>query len=416
MWILGKIRESVESIPLDLDRYIGKTDEDVFCPSKTNFSQNLHSNIITPDNIPEFCLPPRLCKTSTLQEVERTPPSVSGQSQILRNNTSLNTTQTKTRDVRTKKEETVASWKAIKKPLPFSAEGYGLAGLYESPNTRRKESLFHSVRPGYILERSIPIAAPSKESNPRKKTLSRFLPLFSSKSLSETGSKESETLSSCDSSPLCSPYGAKTSNSITLKSGRLKGTVSCPSLIDMNDVKGRWKKGGLSLTTSPSLEESSCTLHPPVLFPLDVIRRQERLQPEHVLPLQGRGRVRLSAEHSTFSDDIFAALFTVRVRVVSVDGLWDQSDRHTLNCALILCLTPGKLQQQESTTIRKCCSPVFNEDFFFTELSHKELQELQLRVKVVDKSTHGMLRRGTLIGMISKPLSQLLQLKKETKD
>ncbi|CAG5923536.1 unnamed protein product [Menidia menidia] len=132
------------------------------------------------------------------------------------------------------------------------------------------------------------------------------------------------------------------------------------------------------------------------------MRRQERLQPEHVLPLQGRGRVRLSAEHSTFSDDIFAALFTVRVRVVSVDGLWDQSDRHTLNCALILCLTPGKLQQQESTTIRKCCSPVFNEDFFFTELSHKELQELQLRVKVADESDVKMVFESVVVDVLNR--------------
>ncbi|KAM4577100.1 C2 calcium-dependent domain-containing protein 4C [Odontesthes bonariensis] len=419
MWVLGKIRESMESIPLELNRYMEKSKEDIFFPSKTSFSQNLHSNIITPDNIPEFCLPPRLCKRSPQPEVEKTPPYLQRQSQISKASTSLKTTQTKKKDVRIKKDETLVSWKATKKPLPFSAEGYGLAGIYESPNTRRKESLFHSIGPGYMLERSVPTAAPTlaKESNLPKKTLSGLIPLFLCKSLSETGSTEYETPSSSDSSPLCSPYGTKSANYIKSKSGRLKGTVSCPSLIDNKDVKGRWKKGGLSLTTSPStppsIEENSSTLSPPVLFPLDILQCQERLPREHVLPLQGRGRVRLSAELATFSNNTFSALSTVRVRVVSVEGLWDQSEQHTLNCSLILCLTPGRLQQQESATIRKCRSPVFNEDFFFIELSHKDLLELQLRLKVVDKPAHGMLKRGTLIGLISKPLSELLPLKKQ---
>ncbi|XP_067431718.1 C2 calcium-dependent domain-containing protein 4C [Thunnus thynnus] len=413
MWVLGKIKESMESIPLELSRYMGKSEEDLFLSSKAK----LHNNILTPDKIPEFCLPPRLCKRSPLLGAEATPPHLHSQNQMPRSNITSDTKHLKTNDVKTKNGDPAVVRKAVKKPLPFSAEGYGLAGLYESPNTRRKESLFHSKCPAYMFDRSITAPRLAKETNQPKKTstLSGFFPLFPCKSLSETGSTESETLSSSDSSPLSSPYSTKSSLSIPSGSGRLKGATSCPSLIDNREDRRRWKGEALSLTTSPgsppSLKGSSLTLAPPVLFPLDVLQCQERLQREHVLPLQGHGKVRLSAEHTTFSTNTLSSLSTLRVRVVSVEGLRDAADTRPLNCAVSVCLTPGKLQQQESATIRNCRSPVFNEDFFFTQLSGEDLRELQLRVKVVDKPAAGTLRRVTVIGVITKPLSQLLPLR-----
>ncbi len=415
MWVLGKIRESMESIPLELSRYMGKSEEDTFCSSKANLSHNLHSNILTPDKIPEFCLPPRLCKRSLLLEAETTASNLHSQNLAAKSST-LNTTHEKTKNVKKKNDDALVVWEAAKKPLPFSAEGYGLAGIYESHNTLRRESLFHSKCPVYMFDRSFPNAPPrlAKKTNPPKKTLPGFLPKFFCKSLSETGSTDSETPSS-DSSPLHSSYSGKSSPSIPLAGGRLKGAASCPSLIDCREKRGRFKKGGLSLTNTPScppsLEGSSLTLAPPVLFPLDVLQCQERMKREHVLPLQGRGKVRLFVEHTTFSTNVFSSRFTVRVRVVSVEGLWDDIDQRTMNCAVNLCLTPGKLQQQESATIRNCRSPVFNEDFFFIELSGENLLEMQLRLKVVEKPAAGTLRRGTVIGAIIEPLSQLLPLK-----
>uniref|UniRef100_A0A3Q3SMI5 C2 domain-containing protein n=1 Tax=Mastacembelus armatus TaxID=205130 RepID=A0A3Q3SMI5_9TELE len=372
-------------IPLELSRYMGKSEEDMFPSSKTSLSHNLHNNILTPDKIPEFCLPPRLCQRKPLLEADTTPPFLHGQNQIPKSSTYSNTTCVKTKDVKMKNGDALVAWQASKKPLPFSAEGYGLAGIYESPNTRRKESLFHSKCPVYMFDRSTSSAVPrlaTLETNLPKKSLSGFLPLFSCKSLSETGSPESETPSSNDSSPLSSPYSAKTSLYIPLGSGRLKGATSCPSLIDNVEGRRRLKRGGLT----------------------------ERLQREHVLPLQRCGKVRLSAEHTTFS-----SLSTVRVRLVSVEGLRDGADHRSLNCAVKLCLMPRKLQQQRSATIRNCHSPVFNEDFFFSELSQKDLLELQLRLKVVDKHAAGTLRRDIVIGVITKPLSQLLPLKQREK-
>lgn len=411
MWVLGKIRESMESIPLELSRYMGKSEEDIFLSSKAGLSHNLHINILTPDKIPEFCLPPRLCKKSLLLEAETMVPNLCGQ----KRSPPSYTTRVKVKDEKVEAGDASVDSKAIKKPLPFSAEGYGLVGIYESPNTRRKESLFHSKSSVYMIERRIPAARRlAKQTTLPKKP--GFLPLFICKSLSDTGSTEStesETPSSSDCSPLSSPCSAKFSSSIPSGRGRLKGATSCPSLTDSQEDRGRWKSSGLTTSSSspPSLKGSSLTLAPPVLFPLDVLQRQDRHQHEQVLPLQGRGKVRLFAEHTTFSTNTLSSFSTVKVHVVSVEGLWDDTDRRTLNCAVILCLTPGKLQQQQSATIRNCRSPVFNEDFFFTELTTEDLQELQLRLRLINKPATGTLRRGTVIGAITKPLSQLLPIK-----
>ncbi|XP_029137604.1 C2 calcium-dependent domain-containing protein 4C [Labrus bergylta] len=398
MWFIGKIRESMESIPLELSRYMEKSEED----SKASLTHNLPNNILTPDKIPEFCLPPRLCKRNLLQEVE-TMASLQ-HSQTPKSSTS-SSNATRKEDMKKKHGEASAALQR-KKPLPFSAEAYGLVGMYERPNTRRKESLFHHSKcPAYMLDRSVPPKL-SEEKYQQKKTSSGFLPLFLCKSLSETGSTESETHSSSDSSPLSSPYSAKSS----LYRGRLKGATSCPSLIDNREDRGRWKRkmGFLSLTTSPSsppkLEGGFLASAPSVPFPLHDQR-------EHLLSLNGRGKVHLLAELTTSSPSNNSYFSTVRIRVMSVEGIYNQTDRRALNCALSLCLTPGMLQQQESTSIRNCRSPVFNEDFFFSKLSREDLVELQLRLKVMDKPAAAAQRRGVVIGLITTPLSQLLDLK-----
>uniref|UniRef100_M4B0X8 C2 domain-containing protein n=1 Tax=Xiphophorus maculatus TaxID=8083 RepID=M4B0X8_XIPMA len=399
MWVLGKLRENMESIPLELNRYIGKNNENAFFSTKASLSQKIHTNIITPDNIPEFCLPPRLFKRQPMLETEMPQLQQDSHQQTQKSRPSF---QAKMKDMKEKSEDPLVPQKAPRKPLPFSAECYGLAGIYESPNTRRKESLFHSKRPVYVFERRISATKPSqvKETAPLKKTFSGFFPLFVSKSFSEAASVEAET-----------PSSAKSLRSVPSRSRCLKETVSCPSLIDSMEKSKKPKKLGLSLPTSSCRQLTSAknppTLSPPVLHQVDLLHCQERLQHEHILPLQGHGRVRLSTEHSTFSNGASSIFFTVRVCVVSVEGLLDGSERQTLNCAVSLCLMPGKLQRQESATIRNCRRPVFNEDFYFTELSHKDLMELQLQVKVVDKTAAGALRRGTVIGMICKPLSKL---------
>lgn len=395
MWVLGKIRESVEGFPLELSRYMGKSGEETFLCAKASLSYKLPSNILTPDKIPEFCLPPRLCKRSPPLEAHRVTPSPDGLQQVQ----SSAPTATQEKNVKI-----LMAGEAVRKPLPFSAESFGLAGMYESPNTRRKESLFLSKRPAYILDRSKTGAALGLvEHEPNKKT---FVPHTLYRQLLKTEVRECMPTSS---SSLSSQSGYRSHSSNPSHRGQLRGATSCPSLIDSRGSRSGVKSGALAFTRSLlSSEGALLTLSPPALFPLDVLQSAQRLQQEHVLSLQGRLQVRLLAER-TVSTNTFSTLSTVRVRLVSVELLSEDAGGRGLDCAVNLCLTPGKLQQQQSASVRSS-SPVFNEDFFFTELSREDLLELQLRLRVVNKPAAGTLRRVKVLGVMIKPLCQLLSV------
>lgn len=386
MWVLGKIRESVEGFPLELSRYMGKSGEETFLCPKASLSYKLPSNILTPDKIPEFCLPPRLCKRSPQLEAQMVALSPDGLQQVQSSAPTTAATQEKNVKI-------LMAGEAVKKPLPFSAESFGLAGMYESPNTRRKESLFLSKRPAYILDRSKTGAALGLvKHEPNKKT---FVPHTLYRQLLKTEGRECMPTSS---SSLSSQSGVRSHSSNPSHRGRLRGATSCPSLIDSRGSRSGVKSGATVVLT----------LSPPALFPLDVLQSAQRLQQEHVLSLQGRVQVRLLAER-TVSTNTFSTLSTVRVRLVSVELLSEDAGGRGLDCAVNLCLTPGKLQQQQSASIRSS-SPVFNEDFFFTELSREDLLELQLRLRVVNKPAAGTLRRVKVLGVMIKPLCQLLSV------
>ncbi|TNM89665.1 hypothetical protein fugu_003899 [Takifugu bimaculatus] len=344
----------------------------MFPSSDASFRYRLHSNVLTPDKIPEFCLPPRLCKRSPLR-ADAMASCLQDQNRSSRIGASSNTTL---EDPEMKNGDAV---KPSKKPLPFSAEAYGLAGMSGSANTRRKESLFLSKCPVYVFDRGNAAAA-SRASREAKKPSSPH----------------------CAKSFPCSSSGK----------GFLRGASSCPSLIDSRGDIGKRKLDSLSLISSPScppsLQGSSLTLVPSVFFPLDVLRSQESLQQKHSLALQGRIKVHLVAERIISANPV-SSLSTVRVHVESVKR--DDDDQQTLNCAVHLCLIPGKIQQRESAT---STDSVFNEDFFFTGLSGEDVLELQLRIRVLNKPAAGTFSKRKVIGVITKPLSQLLNIKTNT--
>lgn len=360
MWVLERIKESVDKLPLELSR-MGRNTGDVFRSSDASFHCRLHNNVLTPDKIPEFCLPPRLCKRSPLR-ADAVASCLRDQNRPPRIGASSNTTP-----------------KPSKKPLPFSAEAYGLAGMSESANTRRKESLFLSKCPVHVVDRGNAAAA-SRASREAKKASSP----------------------QCAISFPCSSSGK----------GFLRGASSCPSLIDSREDIRKRKLDSLSLINSPScppsLQGSSLTLVPSVFLPLDVLQSQESLHQKHSLTLQGRIKVHLFAERIISSNPV-SSLSTVRVHVESVKR--DDDDQRTVNCAVHLCLIPGKIQQKESAT---STDSVFNEDFFFTGLSGEDVLELQLRIRVLNKPAAGTFSKRKVIGVIIKPLSQLLNIKTNT--
>ncbi|KAJ8413945.1 hypothetical protein AAFF_G00065430 [Aldrovandia affinis] len=431
MWFMERIRESVESLPQEMSRALG-----VEVSAKASLSSKLHSNVLTPDKIPEFFIPPRL---SRLARVGAECTTAKMRLQTLRKPHPQNLSDLRAPPHRHIIEiedmdgvsggssrrcglgdgvRTVAGGRAT----ALCGKDYGLVGLYESPNTRRKESLFLAEFTGRSLERVAYGRAPPTTA------------------LSEQGSTESKPPSSSDSTPHGSPVLTRSLSSSALfrlfggerLGGRLSRSPSKQSL--SRDGRGfveecisfETRTGERAESTAPapqslhrtlapprSLALPEClsppsslttpgSLAPPVLFPLDLLHCQERLQREHVLPLQGRGCVRLSAECDR-------AGATLRVRVVSVEDLHGSAPGGRLvHCYVSLCLNPGKRQRQNSATIRNCRNPVFNEDFFFTELSEAGLHSQALRLKVLDKASS--IKRDVVLGVTSKPLSQLLSL------
>lgn len=374
MWVLEKIKESVDSLPLELSRYMGSNTEDKIRSSDTSLPCRLHKNVLTPDKIPEFCLPPRLCKRSPFG-ADAMAPHPQDQKRSSESRVSSNVT------LKGQEKRNGDAVKPAKKPLPFSAEAYGLAGMSESANTRRKESLFLSRCPVHVFDR---INA-------------------------TTASRQSWESNLAEKTPFTA-HCAKSTPFISSGKAFLRGASSCPSLIDNREDIGKRKVDRLISSPScpPSLQGSSLTLVPSVFFPLDALQSQESLQQKHSLVLHGHITVHLFAERIISANPV-SSLSTVRVHVESVER--DDDDQRTLNCAVHLCLIPGKIQQKESATVTDSRSPVFNEDFFFTGLSREEVLELQLRIRVVNKSTAGTFNKRKVIGVIIKPLSQLLNIK-----
>ncbi|XP_026880830.2 C2 calcium-dependent domain-containing protein 4C [Electrophorus electricus] len=401
MWILRKVRESAESLPEDISRLISKNSEEI--SAKTNLLHKLHSNVLTPEKIPDFFLPPRLSRRS-LVAAEGIIPKCISQKETICGQDSLSKLKMTTVLMTDENKGTVVTLRGKKNPVPFSLKCFE-PGLFESPNTRRKESLFHSTFTRYELERMVTTATPKLPSIARLKL----------------GSIESDTLSSADSSPHCSPPPSwpirskrENTNSLSLlasKRSLSKGVPlqsKNPSNMVWSTVTKMEKRGitGTNCHASVVCQATPSTLVPPFQFPLDMLHCQECLHREHMLLLPRRGCIRISASRSNHTGDPA----TICIRVISVEGLREAGDLRPLHCSLTLSLAPGKLQRQHSATIRNCRNPVFNEDFFFTEPEAKEgrLRELALRVKVLDKPSG--FGRAIVLGITVKPVSQLLPL------
>lgn len=369
MWIIQRMQERAENLPLQISHLISKNKEEI--SAKTGIFNKLHTNVLTPDQIPDFFLPPKLTKRCLVADAEKISQCLSEEIK------SLSASRPGQRSSLNK--STIALNKL--KPIPYSLKCYE-SGLFESPNTRRKESLFHSALTGYTLER-----------------MTLKAPKLACRSPLKAASTESDT-PSADSTPHSSPLPIRRENFECLED---------PPKKDVSHTNKEIKK-----TPVPRVPQRAKVIHacrsaklaPPIQFPLDMLHCQERFHQENVLPLPQRGRVRLSA----FRSSAARCSATVRIRVVSVEGLRDPGDPRPLTCSLTLSLTPGKLQRQHSAIIRNCRNPVFNEDFFFTEPEEQEggLRDLALRLKVLDKASG--LGRGVVLGIVVKPLCRLLPL------
>lgn len=380
MWILRKVQETAESFPMEISRLVGKSSDEM--SARANLLNKLHSNVLTPDKIPDFFLPPRLSRRS-LVAVEGNVSNCLDENEANCSQASQPNPDTATSVLKTDKSKgTRVAMRGLIKPIPFSLKNYE-SGFFESPNTRRKESLFHSALSSYTLER----------------VTNRAVPKLPSIALLKVGSMESDTSSSADSSPHSSPLPVKSKH---------ETHSSSKESIHKDDILGSKNSNDKIKFTRDShgSQPASSTLAPPLQFPMDMLHCQERLQSEHVLLLPRRGCIHLSASHANVAGD----LSTIRIRLISVEDLREPGDLRPLHCGLTLSLSPGKLQRQHSAIIRNCRNPVFNEDFFFTEPEGEKqwLRNFAVRVKVLEKNSG--LGRAAVLGVIIKPLNELLAL------
>lgn len=390
MWILQKVQAGAESLPTQFNHLISKNKEEI--SAKTSIFNKLHSNVLTPDKIPDFFLPPKLTKRCLVADTEKIVQCLNEEKKVSISSAKTSSSRHGTaQSLRASLNKSTAALNKLK-PIPYSLKCYE-SGLFESPNTRRKESLFHSALTGYTLER-----------------MAIKTPKFSCRAMLNIASTDSDT-PSADSSPYSTPppirredftseqlfSEAPVQQDIHTSTYEKSKVHSTPDKQSMSKVHPRAKV----------IQTSHCTkLAPPIQFPLDMLHCQERFHQEHVLPLPQRGRVRISA----FRSSAARCSTTIRIRVVSVEGLRDPGDSRPLTCSLTLSLTPGKLQRQHSAIIRNCRNPVFNEDFFFQEPEEQQgsLGDLALRLKVLDKASG--LGREVVLGIVIKPLCQLLPL------
>ncbi|KAM9687504.1 C2 calcium-dependent domain-containing protein 4C [Trichechus inunguis] len=382
----------------------------------------LYSNVLTPDKIPDFFIPPKLpagpAETEATAELgasaseqnlagaaprraprsPRLPAKLAAESRSLLKAATRHVIQIESAEDAPAEEaapgaEPPARGAMSLPSVPKAQTSYGFITLAESPHTRRKESLFHSehgalaqvTSPGSVRRRAAAKAnggnGSAREAGGALMSPGRYF-----------SGGESDTGSSAESSPFGSPL---LSRSVSL----LKGFAQ-DSQAKVSQLKHSVGRHG-----SLSADDSTPDTSPGARRRLS--RRAATPEPgpeppraEHAVRLGQRGSLRLLAEYE-------AAQARLRVRLLAAEGLYDRvCDARSINCCVGLCLVPGKLQKQRSTIIKNSRHPVFNEDFFFDGLGPASVRKLALRIKVVNKGSS--LKRDTLLGEKELPLTALL--------
>ncbi|XP_069806850.1 C2 calcium-dependent domain-containing protein 4D-like [Dendropsophus ebraccatus] len=345
-------------------------------------------NILTPDKIPKFFIPPKLSSVPDggghvgkwLQKKPSDNGSRSSPRALMR---SASRHVIQVEDV-----EQEADTSGQRSHQSMASSILGSPYLSESPHTRRRESLFHQMRHAHGPCDLKPLSPLDPDHILNWKTSSQDLHLqrFS------CGVLDSDTTSSAESSPFGSP----------LLNRSPEGGPVIPDVVNHRYYCRTPTANILTRTNSLSTEETSSTdtspnlptkqnhssprasmmhLVPPPILHLDFICCQERLTRETEVMLSKGGLLRLSMEY-------MKELGRLRVKLVNAENLYPlYQDPRNISSCVVMYLMPGKLQKQRSTVIRRSRNPIFNEDFYFEGVEKGELDNLRLKVKVINRGT-----------------------------
>ena len=420
MWVLDKIRGSVETGVL---RQGDGGDKKDVTPA--------YSNVLTPDKIPDFFIPPKLVSCAPEPEISQLKPKeglqpstseqtigrkisssprsprlmskLAGDTKNLLRAANRHIIQIESADdvVAGDTNADPQSQTAMSLPyVPKTQTSYGFATLKESPHTRRKESLFH-------CELSSPVTSP----NTQRKTPGRSGESgnhlnpgdFSGAHINPYryfSGGESDTCSSAESSPFSSPLLSRSASLLKIfthetqaKVVKAKRTLARHSSLSTDECS--------SAEPSPSVTRR---LHahaaPSAHAGTSASGSQGLLQREHTINLHKGGTLRISANHDPGTCRLL-------IRVLAAESLYDKHcDIKGIHCCVSVYLNPGKLQKQRSNIIKNSRNPAFNEDFFFDAISASHVKSLSVKFKVVNKGTS--LKRDTLLGEREVLLSKLL--------
>uniref|UniRef100_A0A8C3HA62 C2 calcium dependent domain containing 4D n=1 Tax=Chrysemys picta bellii TaxID=8478 RepID=A0A8C3HA62_CHRPI len=192
-------------------------------------------NVLTPDRIPKFFIPPKLSTLYGRGEAGQQLPT------------------------------------ACSMPHLISPGGFPL--LPESPHTRRRESLFHTTCPPHRISLDL-----SPEPG------ARLLPP-ELRPVSQPGALDSDTASSAGSSPFGSPVLGRApaaSRASSLSAEEASSTDDSPS-VPRRQAEPSWG--------------AAARLAPPPFYPLDFICRPARVAQENTVALSRGGCLRLSSEY-----------------------------------------------------------------------------------------------------------------------
>ncbi|KAM3865798.1 C2 calcium-dependent domain-containing protein 4C-like [Diretmus argenteus] len=424
MWLLDKLRGTQSQTPQ---------------PPET-IPISVYTNVLTPDKIPNFFIPPKLiCCPPESESLTPEPrrcstlrPSVSDHaicSQSLRAQSSKNPCSPRlfshlagdSRSLQKSANRHIIQIESVDEPgvglvdkdnvdvntnadpqsqtamslpyVPKAQTSYGFSTLVESPHTRRKESLFHS-------DPNSPLNSPNSQRRIQGGT--HLAPADPNPYRYFSGG-ESDTCSSAESSPFTSPLLSRSASllrSITketqAKMSRAKHTLARHSSLSTDECSSADNSPNMQrrLRCPPSPAFRGCKSSGSRGAGPDLLHR------EHTVNLHKGGTLRLSTHY-----DKEAA--RLRVRVLAAADLYNrQTDIRAINCCVALYLNPGKQQKQRSTIIKNSRNPVFNEDFFFDALAQAQVKSLAMKIKVVNKGTS--LKRDVLLGEREVLLSELL--------
>ncbi|NXJ12565.1 C2C4C protein, partial [Odontophorus gujanensis] len=431
MWFLDRIRSSQGSGNLPRASFLGLPPGQHLL-EKARLGAAAFPNVLTPDRIPEFCIPPRL-STAPAQgpgshQHRGSEDAHLGSSDHSSNSSLPHFIQVESAEEIPALEEEGTnsdpqSQAALSLPhFPRAPTSYGFCTLLESPHTRRKESIFHGDTCGALPSLTLPrsrantFSGKGNTSNPIAISFTSVRLPPKHVSLRRQGACDSDTASSSDSSPFSSPLLSRSPpRSCSLIKTRSQEGLLCRALKAKNK-SGMARNNSLSTEESSSTDNSpsairrasegllaaqSCSMSSP-LFPLDFARGQQRLVGESTVVMDKGGMLRLSAEYCSENERL-------RIRLISAEGLYDDSvEPKNINCCITLSLVPGKTQKQRSTVIKRSRNPIFNEDFFFDGIAEEELLSRSVRMKATNKGSS--MKRDYTLGEQELSLMSMLSL------